>query len=172
MRNTLQKVSIDLNHKETFRLKAFMRKRNSSFQGMHEIVQSSLSKVGYAPQLKFEPGSISSILWRSLKVDSPKLESQNPDGQRESLLKINSEKVKLPSLITAYSFYFNPAAFFDPTFILIGAGIVFVAILEKKLADNGLISIASFLSTVLRLSIPAVALGSIIYLINQASSFL
>jgi hypothetical protein len=74
--------------------------------------------------------------------------------------------------LTAYSLYFNPAAFFDPTFILIGAGVVAVAILEKKLAENGLISIASFLSTILRLALPVVALGSIIYLINHASFLL
>lgn len=83
----------------------------------------------------------------------------------------NSDTLKRGNL-TAYSLYLNPAAFFDPTFILIGAGIVAVAVLEKKLADNGLISIASFLSTVLRLSLPAVALGSIIYLINHASFLL
>lgn len=71
-----------------------------------------------------------------------------------------------------YSFYFNPAAFFDPTFILIGAGIVLVAVIEKKFADNGLISIASFLSAVLRISLPIVALGSIIYLIEHSSFLL
>lgn len=74
--------------------------------------------------------------------------------------------------LTAYSLYINPAAFFDPTFILIGAGVVVVAILEKKLAENGLISIASFLSNILRLALPGVALGSIIYLINHSSFLL
>ncbi|RVP93284.1 hypothetical protein [Sinorhizobium meliloti] len=74
--------------------------------------------------------------------------------------------------LTAYSLYINPAAFFDPTFILIGCGVVAVAVLEKKMAENGLVSIASFLSTVLRLALPGVALGSIIYLINHSSFLL
>lgn len=72
----------------------------------------------------------------------------------------------------AYSLYINPAAFFDPTFILIGLGVLAVAILEKKLAENGLISIASFLSNILRLALPGVALASIIYLINHSSFLL
>lgn len=74
--------------------------------------------------------------------------------------------------ITAYSLYINPAAFFDPTFILIGVGVVAVAVLEKKLAESGLLSIASFLSNILRLALPGVALGSIIYLINHSSFLL
>lgn len=81
------------------------------------------------------------------------------------------DPLKKPNF-TAYSLYINPAAFFDPTFILIGCGVVAVAVLEKKLAETGLISIASFLSNILRLALPGVALGSIIYLINHASFLL
>ncbi|RYI25090.1 hypothetical protein EVU96_25085 [Bacillus infantis] len=74
--------------------------------------------------------------------------------------------------VKAYSIYFNPAAFFDPTFILIGAGVLAVAILEKKLAENGYTSIASAISSILRIALPGVALLSIIYLISHSSFLL
>lgn len=70
---------------------------------------------------------------------------------------------------TAYSLYINPMAFFDPTFMIIGAAVVGVALIEKKLVDNGFISIASFLSSMLKIALPGVALGSIMYLINHIS---
>ena len=72
----------------------------------------------------------------------------------------------------AYSLYINPLAFFDPTFIAIGAGIVLVAVIEHQLAKNGLIFLASGLSTILRIAFPIVAAASIIYLISHSSFLL
>lgn len=91
---------------------------------------------------------------------------------KQRLKNLHLEHRKSAQTPIAYSLYINPAAFFDPTFILIGCGVVAVAVLEKKLAETGLISIASFLSNILRLALPGVALGSIIYLINHASFLL
>lgn len=71
-----------------------------------------------------------------------------------------------------YSLYFNPLALFDPTFILIGAGVVLVAIGEKFLADNGFVFVASALSSILRLALPLVAAGSLVYLISHSSFLL
>lgn len=71
-----------------------------------------------------------------------------------------------------YSLYFNPLALFDPTFILIGAGVVLVAVGEKFLADNGFVFVASALSSILRLALPLVAAGSLVYLISHSSFLL
>lgn len=74
--------------------------------------------------------------------------------------------------ITAYSLYINPLAFFDLNFILIGAGVILIAVLEKKLAENGLVFIASSISSILRIAFPVVAAASIIYLISQSTFLL
>jgi hypothetical protein len=68
-----------------------------------------------------------------------------------------------------YSIVFNPIMLFDPTFILIGAGVVLVAVLEKQLANNGFIFIAATISSALRIAFPIVAVGSMIYLLSQLS---
>lgn len=76
-----------------------------------------------------------------------------------------------PQSFTAYSLYINPLALIDPTFFLIGVGVVLVAILEKQLANNDFLFIASALSGILRIAFPVVAAGSIIYLISHSSLF-
>jgi hypothetical protein len=74
--------------------------------------------------------------------------------------------------ITAYSLYINPLAFFDGHFIIAAGCVVLVAVLEKKLADNGIIGAAAVLSGVLRLSLPIVGLVSILYLISKLGVFI
>lgn len=76
-----------------------------------------------------------------------------------------------PQSFTAYSLYINPLALIDPTFLIIGAAVVLVAILEKQLANNDFLFIASALSGILRIAFPVVAAGSIIYLISHSSLF-
>ncbi|MCM3405934.1 hypothetical protein [Cytobacillus oceanisediminis] len=172
MKNFLRKVSFVSNKKKTWSLKEFANVPKSG-----EINQRNFEPIA---QRNFSPGSKLSTtphncgrvnFYQSkdgpdsqLKVQPPKL------APGESFLKFRGDNAKLRRPI--YSLYFNPAAFFDPTFILIGCGVVAVAVLEKKMAENGLVSIASFLSTVLRLALPGVALGSIIYLINHSSFLL
>lgn len=83
----------------------------------------------------------------------------------------NIENEKLRSL-TAYSLYINPLAFFDVHFMIAAGCVVLVAVLEKKLADNGVIGIAAALSGILRVALPVVAFGSVIYLISQLGAFI
>lgn len=71
--------------------------------------------------------------------------------------------------IKAYSLYINPLAFFEPTFFLIGAAVVVVAILEKQLANHGLIFVASAISGILRIAFPVVAAGSFFYLLSHVN---
>jgi hypothetical protein len=73
---------------------------------------------------------------------------------------------------TAYSLYINPLAFFDVHFMLAVGAVVLVAVLEKKLADNGIIGIAAILSGALRIGFPLVALASILILISKLGVFL
>lgn len=80
-------------------------------------------------------------------------------------------KEKSPS-VSAYSIAFNPLMLFDPTFILIGAGVVLVAVLEKQLAGNGFVSIATALDSILKIAFPIVAVGSMIYLFSHSSFLL
>jgi hypothetical protein len=69
----------------------------------------------------------------------------------------------------SFSIVFNPLMLLDPTFILIGTGVVLVAVLEKQLANNGFIFIAATISSALRIAFPIVAVGSMIYLLSQLS---
>ncbi|WP_050613362.1 hypothetical protein [Bacillus testis] len=69
-----------------------------------------------------------------------------------------------------YSFIpLNPAMFIDPTFILIAAGVVAVALIEKGLADHGQIAFAEAIYTFLKLALPVVGLVAMYFLINQLS---
>jgi hypothetical protein len=115
--------------------------------------------------MKIELLNVRSITNRIETLKFKEFCSGGPQKHRSLPSKIGGSSI-------VYSLYINPLAFFDPTFIAIGAGIVAVAILERALANNGLISIASFLSTILRLSLPGVALASIIYLINHSTLLL
>jgi hypothetical protein len=74
--------------------------------------------------------------------------------------------------LPAYSLYIKPLAFFDVHFMLVAGAIVLVAILEKKLAENGIISLAAVLSGALQIAFPLIALGSILNLISKLGVFL
>lgn len=87
---------------------------------------------------------------------------------RDFHIKIEPPK-REPQSLTAYSLYINPLAFFDPTFFLIGAAVVVVAILEKQLANHGLIFVASAISGILRIAFPVVAAGSFFYLLSHVN---
>ncbi|OJH16019.1 hypothetical protein BLX88_26010 [Bacillus obstructivus] len=78
---------------------------------------------------------------------------------------------KLRSL-KVYSLYINPLALFDVRFALIGATVILVAILEKGIAQAGMVNLAALLSGILRIAFPVVAIGSMIYLISQVGVFL
>lgn len=117
--------------------------------------------------------------------ETPYSRFKTPKGRRENIMK-NTETFDFRDFMKGelrtkqckqrdlklYSLYFNPLALFDPTFILIGAGVVLVAIGEKFLADNGFVFVASALSSILRLALPVVAAGSLIYLISHSSFLL
>jgi hypothetical protein len=74
--------------------------------------------------------------------------------------------------LTAFSLYINPLAFFDVHFMLAAGAVVLLAILEKKLAENGIVSLAAVLSGTLQIGFPLVALGSILILISKLGVFL
>jgi hypothetical protein len=80
-------------------------------------------------------------------------------------------KEKSPS-VKAYSIAFNPLMLFDPTFILIGAGVFLVAILEKQLANSGFIFFAAAIDSILKIAFPIVAVGAMIYLFSHSSFLL
>ncbi|MGX1402366.1 hypothetical protein AB7M70_011839 [Bradyrhizobium japonicum] len=86
------------------------------------------------------------------------------------------EKQYLPkstsNQVTAYSLYLNPLAFLDIHFALAAGAVVLVAVLEKKLANHGIISLAAILSGILQVAFPLVALGSILILISKLGMFL
>lgn len=50
----------------------------------------------------------------------------------------------------------KPIAFFDLNFFLIGASVVLLAVLEKQLANHGIIVLAAVVSGLLRFAFPAV----------------
>jgi hypothetical protein len=89
--------------------------------------------------------------------------------QSEEMNIVQSSKQKS---FVAYSLYINPLAFFDVHFLLAAGCVVLVAILEKKLADNGIIEPAAILSGILKIGFPLVAFGSILVLISKLGVFL
>jgi hypothetical protein len=95
---------------------------------------------------------------------SPKMARLNPHKNVEVNAKLRSLK--------AYSIAFNPLMLFDPTFILIGAGVFLVAILEKQLANSGFIFFAAAIDSILKIAFPIVAVGAMIYLFSHSSFLL
>lgn len=73
--------------------------------------------------------------------------------------------------LTAYSLVINPLAFFDLNFMIAAGAVVVVAVLERKLAENG-IGFAAFLSGFLHIAFPVIAFGSILFLISKLGVFL
>jgi hypothetical protein len=74
--------------------------------------------------------------------------------------------------LTAYSLYINPLSFIDVHFALAAGAVVLFVVIEKKLAENGFIGIASVISDILNFSLPVIAFGSVIYFISQLGVFL
>lgn len=56
--------------------------------------------------------------------------------------------------------------------MLAAGAVVLVAVLEKKLADNGIIGPAAIISGILKIGFPLVAFGSILILISKLGVFL
>ncbi|WP_342432601.1 hypothetical protein [Neobacillus sp. FSL H8-0543] len=93
-----------------------------------------------------------------------KLDNLYQQQQKNSLLNRRN--------LTAYSLYINPLALFDVHFMLAAGAVVLVAVLEKKLADNGIIGPAAIISGILKIGFPLVAFGSILILISKLGVFL
>jgi hypothetical protein len=97
-------------------------------------------------------------------------------GRRKNALSSLSKVGDTPSLkfraAKTYSVAFNPLMLFDPTFILIGAGVVLVAFIEKQLASNGFVFLAAAIDSILKIAFPLVAVGSMIYLLSHSSFLL
>lgn len=74
--------------------------------------------------------------------------------------------------LTAYSLYINPLAFFDLHFVLAAGAVVLVAIIEKKLANNGIVGIAAALSGIMQIALPVTAFVAILILISKVGVFL
>lgn len=61
----------------------------------------------------------------------------------------------------------KPVAMIDPTFIAIGAGVLLIALIEKRLNTFDNVGIAAFISAFLRISFPAFGLVALWYLVND-----
>lgn len=168
------------NNTETINFKDFIKKSkmglgNFVVTGQHEIVLSNNSKLPdikpYTKKGWSRIGLTTNKKYRPLiPEDSSNLSSTILDLENANLRSLALIRKNRP--VKTLSLYINPLAFVDINFLLIGAGVILIAVLEKKLAENGLISIASFLSSALRLAIPIVAFASIIYLISHLSFLL
>lgn len=73
---------------------------------------------------------------------------------------------------TVYSLVINPLSFFDVHFFLIGSTVVLLAILEKGIAQTGMVNLAAAISSVVRIAFPIVVVGSMIYFISMIGAFL
>jgi hypothetical protein len=93
---------------------------------------------------------------------------QKEKGRHEKVL---STSLKIEKN-NAYSIVFNPLMLFDPNFILIGAGVILVAVIEKQLANNGFVFVAAAIDSILKIAFPIVAVGSMIYLLSHSSFLL
>jgi hypothetical protein len=93
-----------------------------------------------------------------------KLNSLFRQQQQNSLLNCHSITL-IPSTI-------NPLAFFDVHFLIAAGAVVLISVLEKKLAENGIVDIAVILSGTLQIAFPVIAFASILILISKLGVFL
>lgn len=109
--------------------------------------------------------------WVTNKVEVIDFSTFMNEGKNQRKNSLSGLSPKLGATKT-YSIAFNPLMLFDPTFILIGAGVFLVAILEKQLASNGFVFIAAAIDSILRIAFPIVAVGAMIYLFSHSSFLL
>jgi hypothetical protein len=109
--------------------------------------------------------------WVTNKVEVIDFSTFMNKGKEKGRYQVSPTNAKLRPL-NAYSIGFNPLMLFDPTFILIGAGVFLVAILERQLASNGFVFIAAAIDSILRIAFPIVAVGAMIYLFSHSSFLL
>lgn len=97
-------------------------------------------------------------------------------GEKSPSVSLNTKSRSVTSRhfrpLTAYSLYINPLGFFDIHFLIATGCVVLLAVLERKLANNGIIAPAAILSGVLKVGFPLVAFGSILVLISKLGVFL
>jgi hypothetical protein len=139
-------------------------------QKLKELYQKHQEGVGccaVSSQLKVEPSGFH----RFVESRRQKHKSSNVANFGEISLLNVKEPTKRPSF-PVFSLYINPLALFDIHFLLAAGCVVLVAILEKKLADNGIIAPAAILNGILKVGFPLVAFGSILVLISKLGVFL
>lgn len=61
----------------------------------------------------------------------------------------------------------HPAMFVDSTFIMVGVGVVLVALLERTLANHGHVAIAEAMHTILKMAFPIVGFAAMWFLVKQ-----
>lgn len=106
------------------------------------------------------------VSYRTETLDFKDFLSSNTNKKRVPQCE-SPKKERNPLLVYSIS----PLAFMDLNFILIGSGVVLVAVIEKALADAGMLTIASVMAGIFRIGFSLAALGSIYYVI-ASSSFL
>jgi hypothetical protein len=116
------------------------------------------------------------LTYRQQQENSPYKSGGSHNIEESSLLNFEPSAehhiVQSSMSFSAYSLYINPLAFFDIHFLIAAGCVVLVAVLEKKLADNGIIEPAAILSVILKIGFPLVAFGSILVLISKLGVFL
>jgi hypothetical protein len=105
-------------------------------------------------------------MWRNLSFGSSKVEIIDFKAFMKNEHRKNTLPLVKPIPVLAF-IPLNPAAMIDPVFIAIAAGIFFVALIEKGLADSGNIGMAAFISAFLRISFPIAGLAAIWYLVHD-----
>jgi hypothetical protein len=124
----------------------------------HTIVPSRVSKFAESSQGKVDPAPLHYFVESSL----------SNFGESNGLSKIASSS----KTFAAYSLYINPLALFDIHFLIAAGCVVLIAVIERNLADKGIIGPAAILSGILKIGFPLVAFGSILMLISKLGVFL
>jgi hypothetical protein len=73
---------------------------------------------------------------------------------------------------TAYSLFINPLILIDVKFLIAVGCVILVAVLEKKLAENGIIAPAALIAGIIKIGFPVAAFVSILVLISKLGVFL
>jgi hypothetical protein len=73
---------------------------------------------------------------------------------------------------TAYSLFINPLILIDVKFLIAVGCVILVAVLEKKLAENGIIAPAALIAGIIKIGFPVAAFVSILALISKLGVFL
>lgn len=104
-----------------------------------------------------------------IKINGKQINLKKTSPKKEVIIEKPKPRLFNPNILYSIS-PLTPITLIDTNFILLGIGIVIIAIVEKKFAEYGYISIAEIIYKTFNIILPVAGYGAILCLISKTAN--